>query len=469
MVESNVLLALAFLIVTAGLVRQYRAGGVWRPCAFYWGVMFVGLFVVLPLASNLLYGPARSLHWWKEEWITSRTPYLIYGVTILGLSLAYFLASIRWVGRRMSGGAQSSHKPSPGGNARRSTGDKRKHVAVGLLSILGVGLYMLGTGLPWTELLSGGRFLHYERGGTTSPTLGLGLYMISLVAYYGYLDAKLRVPSKLLSSIVYGAILLMVLVSGGRKWLVFAASGLIAGSYDRERDVRVSFTGVAAVGCAVGLVIAWQAIRAVDLLGISFAVLLNDVLLERLGMLVWEGDATHFYRASLEAIRANLHDAVVYPFAVVRRIALLPFPNEWTLGLKPEGIPFLFADQLQNTTPARGGNVPPGFVGSFVLSFGWKTALIVAPTITLAALKAADWLVREREGLVRDVVFANFIGTALLVMRGSEGGIYFLVFNLLVVAIVSGVLSMANKIAYAHTHFSESAQRDTSMHGTCDS
>lgn len=450
MAEANVVLAVAALLLLAGLVRQYRARVVDYPCAFLWGVFLLTLFVLVPLASNLVYGSARSLHWWKQEWIRSFDTYLIYATSVLLLSAAYVAASLRWTGRgrrRREQGVSEEIEDTSSPGRRRQVG---RLLLSGAATVAGVALYIYGTGLTLTQLLEGGRFLYYEQETVTGPALGLGLYMIGLIAYYAYLDAKLGFPHKAASVLIYGAVLLMVVLSGGRKWLLFLGSGMVAGIYDRGgEELRVNLTGLAGVAGLVSLVVVWQGIRAVGVLQLTPEEIVGVLMSDRLTAMIWEGDATHFYRGSLEAIRANLERGVVYPFALIRRLVLLPFPNEWTMGLKPEGIPFLFADFLRNRTPARGGNVPPGLVGSFVLSFGWKGALAVGPMVTAGMLKGADWVVRRHSGWVRDVLFANFAAAALLLMRGAEGAIYFLVFSVLAVGCIELVLAGWAKLGSA--------------------
>lgn len=445
MFACNVLLLASMAVAGAGLYSQSRTKGRDRPCTFLWGALFSLLFVVLPLMSNVLYGPARVPQAWNREWITDDQVYLIYGVGVLLFSLAYLAVSLPL----LSG--SSDERPSGDHDSRvLRTADRPRRgtlqVALGVVILLGFAVFVLGTGLTLGALLEGGRFVFYEQGTVNVPLVNLGRSMVGTVVVYAFLDARAAFPKRSLSALVYVAVLAFVVITGGRKWVLFVVSGMVAGSYDRRGELTFDWKGVLAFTTAVAIVVVWQVGRYVDISDPGAVTAITSRLADRLTLIIWEGDATYFYRASLEAIRTNVEHGLLYPFGIVRRLLLLPFPNEWTFGLKPRGIPLMFAEELQHYTEARGGNLPPGLLGTFTLSFGWWGGLVVGPIASLSGVSLMDRVVRRWRGWLRDVLFASFLMVALLLMRGTEGGFYFLAFDVATVGLIVWTVSAAGSL-----------------------
>jgi len=86
-------------------------------------------------------------------------------------------------------------------------------------------------------------------------------------------------------------------------------------------------------------------------------------------------------------------------------------------------------------------------LGIFALSFGWKVGAIVGPVVTLVAVRLADTFVVRSSSWAREVAFANAVVVMVLLMRGSEGGVYFAVFSLFVVGGIRTMLSVLGKAA----------------------
>lgn len=446
MFACNVLLLVSTALVGGGLLGQFRRRARDRPCTFFWGVLFLVLFVVLPLLSNIIYGPALVPQAWKRDWITGDSIYLIYGMGAVTYSIAYLIVSMPLVG-----GTTAKASAASGGSRGSWSFEWPADEAVmlgliGWIVLLGIAVFMIGAGVSVIDMLRGGRFVHYERGTVNLPVISVGQKMVGLVVVYAYLDSKEGFPRRLLSVLVYAGILAFVVATGGRKWVVLVISGGLAGFYDRKGRVEVSFRAAGALALAGLVILGWQAVRYMDLLGPEVVAEMAYRFSRRLPTLLWEGDATYFYRSSLEAIRANLEQEVLYPFAIVRRIVFLPFLNEWTFGLKPQGIPLMFAEEMQHYSEARRGNLPPGLFGTFTLSFGWWAALILGPALTLGGVRMVDWFVKNRSGWIRDVVFASFVLVTVLLMRGTEGGFYFLAFNIAAVGALAWVVTSGRKI-----------------------
>lgn len=422
---ATLVVALVLLIIALG--RQWAQRAAYGPCFFVWGVLFTILFVAFPLVLHLTSMPARSV---TGRLLTGDDLYVLYGLNVLVSATAYAIMSFGSTPEN-----RLVHRATTVADGRSR--ERFLHVASALVVACGLLLFIRGTGLSLAELAVASRFSWFESGEMSGRTMSLGYYLLSFVAVFAYYDIRFGLPRKWLSLLVLCVVLGMVFLAGGRKWLLFIASGAVAGFFDRRGGMlQISGRLVLSLGIIVFLAFAWQFGRSLTWgEGADLGTVADDFG-ERVPELFAEGDATHFYRASLDAIELNRRQGVLYPFAVVRRLLFLPLPDEWTGGLKPRGIPLLVAERLGADNKTRHGNVPPGLVGLFVLSFGWLWSPLLLAALTLPAVRVLDRLVLCTQGALRDVVFATFPVAAILFMRGSTGGVYFLIANVVLVCLL---------------------------------
>lgn len=442
MAQVNGLLFISLILVGFAILIQVFHSARKSPCLFYWGGLFLFLFIVFPLISNLIFGEALSVKWYVDEKITNSNIYAIYGYGILIFSFCYVAMATSIY--TISNPSKQLHNLEPGCSRRERLfliqNEKWLLYCLGVLVIAGVYCFVLGTGFTLAQLLVASRFSWFKEAARVGSLQVLGFYLISLVALYGYFDLKHRFPNKIFSLLVYLSILFMVVVGGGRKWLFFIASGMIAASYDRYGKVKLNWRLICFALLVVFMGFAWQFGRSVNWAKVQSASDVTDEFIERIPTLFGHGDATYFYRASLEVIRLYEEKGIWHPFALVLRIALLPIPNEFTFGLKPEGLPVLFARDIGCFTAAREGNMPPGLLGLFTVSFGWELGLLLGPLLVLGLVRWLDILIQKNRSPVRNAIFAYFIVFNLLVMRGAEGGIYLLVFGILAATVLWNVI-----------------------------
>jgi len=428
MLLSNIMLVLALMILGAGLAAQGKDQVRRSPCSFFWGALFLVLFILFPLILNFFFGFALSI---RGDLLTFEAGYIVYGLTVLVFCLVYSFRVFLERGRDPGvGHLNRAESAEAKGWDVASPVEKQVFTLCGFMVPLGLMIYVKGTGLSLAELMIASRFEWYARETVSGVYLNLGMYSLGLISIFTYYDVRFGMPRKWLSFIVYGTILFTIFLSGGRKWLLFMASGGVVGFYDSHGGTfpltRKLATWLLVVG---GLVFMLQFGRAVTWDDPASRERAAEAVVEVIPVLFVEGDATYFYRASLDAIRLNMEEGELYPLAIVRRILLLPFPDNWTGGLKPEGVPFLFSDKMDAGNEIRRGNMPPGLVGLFVLSFGWwLTPLLLFPLL-VPLLGALDNLVKDHSGVLRNSFFASFPLASILLMRGSTGGIYILVFN----------------------------------------
>ena len=394
------------------------------------GSLFLFLLVLLPLFSNIVVGRPVTVKIGDGEVFDDIYVLLVYSVAVMCFSVvfsttSFFLKSVFFF-------------PLCSTTSRLSIGSIRRdfglHFLAGLLSVIGVGVFVYGTGMSVLELFIASRFEWFARGTAVPFFLNLGFYLISLVSVYAYFDVKRGLPIKWLSFVVYGAVAFMIIVAGGRKWILFIASGALAAYYDKlGRRFILRKKMMFSVLLVVFFSFSWQYYRALDWHRNLSSSYLVQGLFEKTPELFVKGDITYFYRASLEAIRLNVDKKFLVPFGVIRRMVFLPVPASWTKGLKPEDLAAMFSDAIGAGDTTRRGNMPPGLVGLFVVSFGWIGAILLMGPMVMFFVLLVDKLSFRKVGMVRDVVIANFFVTSVLLLRGSESSVYFLVFQLFVV------------------------------------
>lgn len=450
MIISNFFLVLSLLLLGSSLFVQARFVSYKTPCTFIWGGMFLLLFCLFPFINNVFYGYALSVKAFGAagEYIKDDSVYVLYSIVVLSFSSWYCLAVAFVYYKAPCADIKHLQKST---NFRGERRIRRLsgflHVATGMVVILGLAIFVKGTGLSFSELMVASRFQWFAQGTMDAFTLNLGLYLIGLISVFAYYDVKLRFPKKWFSVLVYSSIFLMIALSGGRKWLLFLGSGIIAGFFDRMGGRLPVSKKIISVGFLIFfLSFSWQFGRKIEWQHVDSLVSVGQDFAAQSYELFSRGDATYFYRASLDAIQVNKNEQVLFPLGVVRRVLLLPIPEGWTFGVKPEGLPALFADVMGAETAARRGNLPPGLIGLFVLSFDYLFVTLFLPLLVIPMLIALDrYIVRSRK-VMRNVVFASFAFASMLFMRGSTGGIYFLVFNVLATVAIAFVFLTLSSI-----------------------
>lgn len=400
-----------------------------RPCLFYFGGLFFVLFLLVPFLMNLLFGNPPRIDWLAGQRITRDYAFHIYGAFIAVTTALYSgLCYLTIRSAALTGARPVKSAPAPA----ESTFDERRLLMWLAAAVLaGLVAFIYGTGMSLAEIFVASRFEWVGQDLGNPKIVLLSNYMLSLVALYSYFDVRQSFPRKWLSIIVYSGVIAFVILSGGRKWVFFVLSGLIGGYYSSRQRV---IGGRVLLGVAVFVVfgIVWQYVRSLGIATLGQQSGFFGGMADSLPRLLAEGDISYFYRASLEAITLHVERGILYPMAVLSRLVFLVVPDQLTFGLKAASIPWMFAADFGAGTEFRAGNLPPGLVGLFVLSFGWLVAILLGPIMTLAMVWFGDKAVMWRDSYLSHLVLANFCIIALLFMRGTTGGFYFLVFQLVV-------------------------------------
>lgn len=424
---SLILLALSGAL-TAMTLGQIRAKRLRYPILYFFNILFLLLFILVPLIVESL-GGAQTVRWHQSHLINQPYVISIYALYVLVFS-ATCLLLVSSARTKPVAPAGLSDAPYPEAFHRQYSFVLVLVVAFGLM------VYVAGTGMSIRQLLVASRFSWLDNPGGDGLLVLLGLYIISIVAPAAFHMFSSNRTSILKVASLLALVGIMIAISGGRKWVLFIISGYIAAKYFYKGSFRFSPRDAFIVSGAFVFVFIWQAGRALA------DVSLNNVLgifVDSSFRLFMEGDVSYFYRASLEAISININEGVWHPFSVIRRLVFLPFPNELTFGLKPEGLPAGFARDIGAMNSLRLGNMPPSMIGVFALSFGAVPGIPLFGIFLPVLLLKLDSFFMKRS-ILRDSLMSYAIVVMVTFARGNIDVLYYPFFYFLVFELVSVVL-----------------------------
>ncbi len=263
-------------------------------------------------------------------------------------------------------------------------------------------------------LLTRGRMEHYSA--DASPFLrASSYYLMSLlpIFYFTYflLDKKSLSRIMLISTVV----IMMLVLAGGRKWLIMPISGFTAG-YILSRNIKLKdyFLGF----LLIFFLIIWQFFRSTAFKSDAWDE--TDMLRPFL-----EGDIIYFYYVSLESIRQYYESGLYIPFATIRALIFLPFPTEYTFGVKVPDLAHLthfFAVDID----FREANNPPSFIGLGFINLGIFGVVINASLIYFLQ----GFLKLKVSSFFSLSVYSTMLYLLIRLLRGSIGGFYVLFFQI---------------------------------------
>lgn len=426
---SLILMALSGVITTVTLI-QVRMKRLRRPILYFFNIQFLLLFILVPLSVEFL-GGAQTIRWHQNHLINQADVLSIYAMYVLIFSITCLLL--------VSSAQTRPVAPSGQSDAPYSEKLHGQYSSVLILVVaIGLIMYVVGTGMSLRQLLVASRFAWIDNPGGNALIVLLGLYLVSMIApasFHIFVPNRTRI---LKVAALLALIVIMVAVSGGRKWVIFLISGYIAAKYFHGRSLKFSNFDSVTLSALVVLVVVWQFGRHLTEVSMNS---ITDLITQRGLELVLEGDISYFYRASLEAISLNINEGIWYPLSAVRRLLFLPIPDEFTFGLKPEGIPTSFARDIGATNSRRLGNMPPSMIGIFVLSFGAASGMLLFGMILPVILHKLDSFFLRRS-ILRDSLASYSVVVIVLFARGNISVLYYVVFYFIVFKLISVLLSI---------------------------
>lgn len=398
---------------------------------------YVPLFCIFPLVARIFIGGATSINKSNGEILIDSSIYIIFqSYNLLLLVCLILLYSIRRKKKKNS--FEQSYVQSYG----KYTG------WLFSLIILGVYLYIHSTGLSTMDLLISSRFEWFTNPNYSSFLAVIASYLIALspiVTYLSFINKQKFIFFCLILVLVFYGVL-----SKDRKWIIFIFSGLIAGIYTKNNNkIEISIKYFLIMVSVVSTLAFWQIFRDT---------LFNEILtgkgefeefseraVEMGSKLMKEGDLPYFYNSSITAIHMNFHDGYTIPFGLLRRQLFFAFPADYSFGLKIKDISAIFSDSLNAGDANRGGNMPPGFIGLFALSFYWWGGLILYIFVPLTIF-LTDKIILQKNSLLKIVVLSNAFSSVILFLRGDDSSAtYFIIFNFGIVFLIKLLKSVLKK------------------------
>ena len=224
------------------------------------------------------------------------------------------------------------------------------------------------------------------------------------------------------------------ILSKDRKWLIFVFSGVFGAIYYKNGFKIILKKKIIFWSSLFGLILVfWQVFR--DVLFTELLTGRGDFLYHSKEMakrLALKGDLPYYYFSSITAIKMNMIDGFEIPFGIIRRQLFFFLPVDYSLGLKIKDISAIFSDALNAGDEIRSGNMPPGFIGLFVLSFKWwlgQFIYVIVPFFLYYFNKIA----RKNTKILQPVILSNCFSFFILFLRGDDSSAtYFFVFNLII-------------------------------------
>jgi len=397
-------------------------------------VVYTILYVIVPMVLHLVFDGATSIVAGSTTKFEDRYVYYLfnaYGIALLSVFLLF--GRIRTVPTPGDASPTPATAPETPPESEQDTDHRRQASSAALMIIAGFLMFMYATGMGFIDLLYATRFAWFGESTLSLFWLTVSAYLLALSGIFAYHVRVGTSRNHLLNLACLAAIVLTGIMTKDRKWVIFLASGWLAGSYEREgRRLAIGRNGALALALLFCILLISQFIRDV-LVRVAFGqeIVLADEVARWSSFLIEYGDISYFYRASLEAIHQNLNNDFIVWFALPRRILLFFLPTGLSSGLKPEDISAIFSDVVDGGDTLRRGNMPPGLFGLFVISFGWLASLFVIPTLAVL-LKRLDVLFSAGTGMVRRVLLALYTFAVVLAFRGDDSSaVYFVISTLL--------------------------------------
>lgn len=379
---------------------------------------YVPLFCLCPLLARLFVGGATSINKFQPGLITDVESYLVFQAANFGV-----LAMIWMAGRRDDDPPQQRPQSHPEWSA---AGDY-----LTILLSAGVCLGIFATGLSVAELLVAGRFTWFHHKGYSPLLSVISSYLIALAPMLVYL-CVMEKRWRLLAFAVALLILNGVLFKD-RKWLIFIGSGLLAAYFARSGR-RLPINAKAALLLALfGLLLwLWQGARhTLFLFAVNGEIGALAKAPEVLADTLVRGDVPYYYNASMTAIHMHLQDGYGIPFGLLRRQLFFFLPASFSFGLKIEDISAIFSDAIGGGDAIRRGNMPPGFFGLFILSFGWLGGVVAVALLPLV-MKFLDRQARRGQGWGQAVIVCYALSSMVYLLRGDDSSAtYYPIFALM--------------------------------------
>lgn len=381
-------------------------------------LLYVPLFCVTPLLYHFLTDGAITIDH-KVEGLVFTDPriYAIYHLYNISLLICFLAASVFF----------NRYKEPK--QIIIPTSTLKQRIIFFLLLVTGIYLYVYSTGLSVFELLVADRFTWFGNSNYSPFYSVVASYFISLTPLLFFLYYKEKKYFFLIITVFL--LLIYGILSKDRKWIIFMISGAVAAKYYLNGNRLILKPKIVIVSLFFGLILVfWQIFR--DVLFTELVTGRGDFIdhaMEMGATLLMQGDYPYYYFSSMTAIKMNFIDGFDIPLGIIRRQVFFLVPVDYSFGLKIKDISAIFSDALDAGDDVRGGNMPPGLIGLFVLSFNWWLGLSVFSVIPFV-LFYINSIARAYNSSFQPVIYSNCFSFMILLLRGDDSSaFYFCIFN----------------------------------------
>jgi hypothetical protein len=406
-------------------------------------LLYVPLFSITPLIYHFITNGALSINK-KVEGVVFSEPkiYVIYHLYNITLLICFLFSSIFFNKYRRESHQTSSHS---------STSQQR--FVYFLVLLMGVYLYVSSTGLSIFELLVADRFTWFNNPGYSPFFSVVASYFIALSPLLFFIYYRYRKYFYLFLTVIL--LIIYGILSKDRKWIIFMISGAIAAKYYFNGNRFVFNAKIVLGSLFIGLILVfWQIFR--DVLFTELLTGRGDFVSHAKEMgekLLMQGDLPYYYFSSMTAIKMNLIDGFNIPLGIIRRQVFFMIPVDFSLGLKIKDISAIFSDALDAGDDIRGGNMPPGLIGLFVLSFNWLIGLFFYALIPIF-LFYINIISKLYISNLQPVIYSNCFSFMILLLRGDDSSaFYFFIFNFAIFLLAKKLMS--KKIIFRKQNYLE--------------
>lgn len=400
-------------------------------------LIYVPLFCITPILYHFLTNGAISIDHKADGYVfTDPRIYAIYHFYNISLLTSFFIASEFF---------KRYHTPIKITLIKSTV---RQRVIYFLLFLTGIYLYVYSTGLSVFELLIADRFSWFENSNYSSFYSVVASYFLALTPFIFFLYYFEKRYFFLIFLVIF--LFIYGVLSKDRKWIIFILSGAIAAKFLFDENKLIFKPRILFGSFIFGLIlIFWQIFR--DVLFTELVTGRGDFVEHAKEMgenLLIKGDFPYYYFSSITAIKMNFIDDFAIPLGIIRRQVLFFVPADYSLGLKLKDLSAIFSDALDAGDNIRGGNMPPGLIGLFVLSFNWWMGILFYILIPFI-LFYVNVIVRSSS--YQPVILSNCFSFMILLLRGDDSSaFYFGIFNLFIFFLIKKmnklkILSIRNK------------------------
>lgn len=391
-------------------------------------LMYLIMFCFVPFILHGFFGGAQRLNTNLENVHFFTEQYHI--INVYGLLILLPMICISYLEKVDCGITHSDLKKRIGFN-------KLFKIAVFLMPPFGLFVFVSSTGMSLGEIILGGRFSWYGNNTANLFLIAISHYFFSVVplAIFVFILAQHKSRfDKVLFLLMISSVIFYSVLSYDRKWIFYFLSS-VAGAFYFVNGYRIK----------IG--VRWIAVLTVLFVFVFFSQFLRDYLLRYMtntlgeGASVWSeigswverlivsGDISYFYRSSCEMVYLTIENGVVSPGAFIIRNVLFFLPSGMSFGIKPEDVSTTFSVLVSGGSKLREGDMPPGFFGIIVASFGLYFSAIIFVVFPFF-LKFLDSQIRKPISTVNIVLLSSFLSLLILFLRGDDSSaLYFFIFN----------------------------------------